>query len=148
PSLTRLRVLRLPGCGITGAAPSALRAAPFADELASLDLDDNDLGDEGAEALASAALPGLRRLSLRYNEIGARGVKALAASSGLAGLVHLDLIGNSLTDAGVLALARSPHLKRLRTLNLSLGRPGRAGVIGDSAREALVARFGQDVLGG
>jgi uncharacterized protein (TIGR02996 family) len=147
-SLTRLRALTLSGCGITHLGMRSLGAAPFAGELASLDLDDNNLGNEGAEALASAAWPGLRKLSLRYDAIGARGAIALASSPGLAGLVQLDLIGNSLTDAGVKALAQSPHLKRLRTLNVSLGRPGREGFIGDSAREALLARFGKDVLGG
>jgi hypothetical protein len=146
-TLTRLATLRLCFCGIQGTGLKALRAAPFADKLTDLDLRCNFLRDEGAEALASVSLPNLRKLSLRYNDIGQPGVVALASSPLLTGLSHLDLIGNPLTDAGVQALAQSPHLTRLRSLRVTLtdtGRPGFAGTIG---KKALLARFGKDVCG-
>src|SRR4051794_36788746 len=57
--------------------------------LTSLDLRDNQIGDDGARALA--ALTGLTSLDLSNNQIGADGARALAA---LTGLTSLDLSTN------------------------------------------------------
>jgi uncharacterized protein (TIGR02996 family) len=139
-TLTGLKALTLSTCGIKGTELGALEDSAFAASLTSLDLSDNHFGDEAAEAIAAAPLPGLRRLSLSDNNLGKRGATALAKSPHLAGLVHLNLIRNQLTDAGVEALAKSPHLTRLRSLLVT------QRWFGEKARAALVARFGKDVV--
>jgi uncharacterized protein (TIGR02996 family) len=131
--------------------------------LTTLDLEGNDLGDEGAVALAgSAHLAGLTTLLLWSNRIGDDGVRALARSPHLARLTRLDLSANAVADGGLEALASAPLLKRLTLLDLQRNRIGDDGArallasasvgdkahidlgknpIGESAREALRARF-------
>jgi hypothetical protein len=80
----------------------------------------NDIGTEGAEALAASAnLANLTSLDLSCNHIDDLGAQALAASPHLSCLTQLDLRGNDITDAGVQALIDSPHLDRLTSLGLS-----------------------------
>jgi len=48
--------------------------------LRSLDLDANEIDDDGARALAAFRLDGVRSLDLHINQIGAEGCAALASS--------------------------------------------------------------------
>ncbi|HYT94282.1 MAG TPA: hypothetical protein VEL76_36540 [Gemmataceae bacterium] len=92
-------------------------AAPFAG-LRVLQLTGNDIGSEGARALATS--PHLRNLefrSLAHNPLRSVGVAALANSANLSGLTFLDLWFTEFYD-GIQALAGSPHLGKLRTLFL------------------------------
>ena len=68
---------------------------------------DNDIEDEGAEALA--ALTGLTNLNLSFNWIGAGGGRALAA---LTGLDSLDLGWNTIGDEGARALVALTRLRK------------------------------------
>jgi hypothetical protein len=76
-------------------------------------LQDNLLGDMGAEALAAvlSVCASLRTLDLSWNRIGRKGAQALAsslaagASSPSAGLRSLCLRGNRIGDEGVMRLA-------------------------------------------
>jgi hypothetical protein len=61
----------------------------------------------------------LRVLDLGHNEIGSKGVRALAESHQLARLTSLNLEGNDTGDEGARALAESPHLAYLRNLKLN-----------------------------
>jgi uncharacterized protein (TIGR02996 family) len=111
-----------------------LLASPTLARLRALDLADNQLGDEGARALAGCAhLAGLEELYLARNAIGDGGVQALALSPHLAGLRVLDLSANEVGDSGARALAASPHLKRLRELFLGTNQ------IGDEGAKALAS---------
>ncbi len=96
--------------------------------LRSLNLNHNQLGDEGAEFLARAGRAGLRELALGYNVIGDHGVVAMAGSADLAGLERLGLRYNQVSDAGAVALAGSPHLRSLKALSLANNMVGEAGV--------------------
>ena len=85
-----------------------------------LGLADNDIGAEGARALAASPhLARLTYLNLGNNDIRDEGVRALTASPHLARLSKLDLFGNRIGAEGAQALATAPYLGRLASLNLS-----------------------------
>ena len=92
--------------------------------LQQLDLASNSIGELGAasvaRALARGAAPRLARLSLKNNDIGDDGAAALAASSHGA-LEWLNLGDNQVADEGTAALADAllgRHFPRLRRLSL------------------------------
>ncbi len=63
PQLTRLRILRLAGCGIDDTGAQALAASPYLKQLTFLDLGNNPIGDPGFRAfLDSPHLGSLRKL--------------------------------------------------------------------------------------
>ena len=77
---------------------------------------------------AATLLPGcLFSLYLGSNEIGDEGARALAQSEHLASLTHLHLWGNEIGDEGAIALAQSPHLASLTHLNLWSNEIGEEG---------------------
>ena len=101
-----------------------------------LNLDDNQIGNDGiiefAKAITpvtkygSGALPGLRVLSLTNNGITGIGMTVFAdacASGAMANLVKLDISHNNIGNAGIIALAKAikPVTKNdiLTTLELS-----------------------------
>ena len=68
---------------------------------------------EAQEAKAIATSPQLAHLTtldLSQNQLGDEGAKAIAASPQLAQLTELSLHDNDITDEGAKALAESPHL--------------------------------------
>src|SRR5262249_18476316 len=66
---------------------------PRAPHLESLNLFFNDLGDEGAIALAASPhLPRLRELSVHCTNVGVRGVEALVRSPYLTALRELSIV--------------------------------------------------------
>ncbi len=73
----------------------------------SVDLSVNDLTDAGVSALQATTLTSL---NLDCNEIGDDGAVILAQENSL---THLNLSNNNLTDNGVTALARKTKLKKL-----------------------------------
>jgi uncharacterized protein (TIGR02996 family) len=99
---------------------AVLARSGWLNRLSFLDLGLCSLGDRGAQALASTTGPlSLRELSLANNEIGPEGARALAESPLLGQLRTLELPFNGgLGDKGVIALASSPHLTHLQRLNL------------------------------
>jgi uncharacterized protein (TIGR02996 family) len=129
-----LRLCPLEGAFLTEARehlPELLQRTHLAN-LTSLDLNMNEIEDEGAVALASSPhLANLTTLGLYGNRIGAEGAKALAGSPHLANLATLDLRGNDIGDEGAEALAGSRHLANLATLDL------RGNGIGDEGAVAL-----------
>jgi len=96
--------------------------------LTSLDLQLNDIGDAGAQAIAgSPHLARLTSLNLRDNEIGAAGAQAIAGSSHLARLTSLNLEYNMIHAAGAQAIAASANMQHLTSLNLQAAAIGAAG---------------------
>jgi len=95
--------------------------------LRALRLDQTQLGDKGAEWLASAGFHELEELNLWKNAVGDDGVAALAASPSLGGLHMLNLGRNDVGDAGAMAIAESSVLTELRELNLFGNRISDAG---------------------
>ena len=127
-----IRVLRLRGTGLTAAGAESLAAWEGISGLQRLEIDDNELGDAGALALASA-LPAGTLESLRQAGIGSRGLEALLEHRVFEGVEDLDLSGNALDDEAVAVLASSPGLETLAHLDLS-GNP-----LGDGAAPSLAA---------
>ena len=87
--------------------------------LRELCLDENDLGDEGLELLASIRMPSLRSLSLRQTRADWNGLARLSHGGFIPNLVSLDLSGNYLGRRGADLLVEMEPFENLRILNLS-----------------------------
>ncbi len=140
--------------GLTAADVPALVSVLKSEALVRLEdlwLHNNELGDEGAAAIAAAAagggLPRLKLLDLSTNQVGDSGVQALAtafADGAFRELEDLYLGGNQIGDAGVTTLAAAlenaalPALKGLY-LNHSTN-------VGDEGLKALMAAAGKGRL--
>ena len=91
----------------------------------------NELGDEGAtilcNALRESTVTKVEELDLSYNDIGPDGAKAIAALCAVcASLTSLSLRKNPLGDEGVEVLAQGIKAsKTLKTLDLSMPDMGR-----------------------
>ena len=141
--------------GLPGLAEVRLRhlllgpvaAAALAPALASLtrvtclDLDGNNIGEDGAAALAPAlrALPGLLKLRLSMNGIGAAGAAALAPALWAGRIEHLSVCFNGMGDAGVWRLdpSRMGHLKTIDMRCNGLTAVGLAAVVGPLAARSV-----------
>lgn len=91
---------------------------------------DDDLGDDGAKALAEALRDNLHLvvLSLENTGIEAEGVQALAgALSGNKVMKSLDLEGNSMGNAGAKALASVLHTTEIEILGIAHNEVGDSG---------------------
>jgi GTPase SAR1 family protein len=122
--------------GLDGStAPEFAAALAGNNVLTTLDLNSNDIGDDGAKALAPSlkAMPALTTLDLVANKIGVDGAKALAPLlKDMPALTTLSLHSNKIGDDGAKALAPSlKDMPALTTLELSFNN------IGDDGRKAL-----------
>src|SRR5439155_14491789 len=118
-----------------GERMSRLAAAPVMSGVEELDLSDNNLGPEGARAVAAARLPRLRALRMLRTWPRDEGVGALAVSDLMAGLRSLHLGGNNLGPAAAEALGEWAGAGNLRVLDLTdnpLGDDG-AATLAESA---------------
>jgi uncharacterized protein (TIGR02996 family) len=120
---------------VTGLA--ILVNSPRVSRLTSLNLDHTEIGDAEAEVLASATgLQSLRLLSLRWNAITQRGVRALTHSRFWPQLQLLSLAVNPIGDAGaneLLAAQPPPRLWALFLMDCQISGP---------LQEALRQRYG------
>jgi Leucine-rich repeat (LRR) protein len=99
--------------------------------LSSLLLNNNNLGDEGASALAQVLISNqtLTYCNIASNGIGPKGIAALSQALAVCCLVSLNLMENSCGDKGAESLAQSlSGNTRLITLNLSQNSIGDAGI--------------------
>lgn len=104
--LERLQRLEL-DCVSIGPSGTALAALSALTALTHLVVSSNNLGIEGARAVA-ASWPGLQHLNLNCNDATDAGAKALTS---LTALRHLDLSGNRVSDAAMFtALKSRTHL--------------------------------------
>ena len=83
--------------------------------LRELNLVDNEIGPEGAEAIATGNLTALTSLNLGSNDIGVRGARAISGAN-FVGLTFLNLEDNGIGDEGATAIAS--RLTNLVSLNL------------------------------
>jgi uncharacterized protein (TIGR02996 family) len=140
--------VRLPWDEGTLAVLDALIAHPTAGLLAKLDLGGNDIGEDGAAALAaSRVLSSLTALGLMGNGIGDLGTQALVASGSLGSLTWLDLSYNSVTDQGARALAAADSLRSLAALDLGENNIGDPGVRALAASRSLGSLTTLDLAG-
>jgi Leucine-rich repeat (LRR) protein len=147
PGLGHLRSLNLATNAFRLGGIEALASSRCLGALRTLDLSSNRFGDVGAVALASSAgLTRLHHLTLTGCNIGAAGTAALAAAPHLPELRSLDLWLNPIGDIGAAALAKSSHLGSLRNLCVSFSGLSHLGFPSQQGIDALVARFGADVV--
>jgi uncharacterized protein (TIGR02996 family) len=118
-NLNRLRELYVSGVGASDRGALALAGGRFR-SLTDLDLRDNEVGDEGVEALTNWNWAGdrIQALYLVNNDIEERGGSALATTTHLPNLARLYLNHNRVGDATARAFAASPHRGALRDLDL------------------------------
>lgn len=142
PQATCLVELNLADDELGPGGASALVSAAKLASLVALNLDSNAIGDEGASALvrSSAGLPALERLSMADNDIGVDGALALACSTLAARLNVLDLAHNRLGDSGAEAVAFQswPGLRELRLADNGVGFAGVASLLGDRGLSGLL----------
>ncbi|XP_028841037.1 MHC class II transactivator isoform X2 [Denticeps clupeoides] len=102
--------------------PKLAGVLPALENLKSLDLENNKIGDSGVEILAGAlfALSSLKRLNLSQNTIGDKGMVKLApALPALHSLQCLSLYNNQIADNGAEKLASVlPEIKSLLDLDV------------------------------
>lgn len=96
--------------------------------LHTLDMNYNDIGDEGARALAAANLGRMAHLDLWICGIGPDGARALAESRTMGQPEWLNLGGNRIEEQGARALAASGLISRARRLLLWGNQIGSEGV--------------------
>ncbi|MAY74446.1 MAG: hypothetical protein CMJ31_06925 [Phycisphaerae bacterium] len=102
---------------------AVLEAIVACSSLASLRIDNNAIGDDGARAIADN-LTALTSLDISYNGIGFDGARAIADN--LTALTSLDISGNSIRDEGARAIAN--NLTALTSLHVGHNSIGNEGV--------------------
>jgi hypothetical protein len=115
--------------------PTLLRLLDHPDirPIQAITIRDQQITARGVQAIMTAsATSGLDSLHLSGNPLGDDGLRALAESPRLAQIQTLQLQRVGATPAGIAALAASPHLK---AKNLALGWQS----VGDAGAKALVA---------
>jgi uncharacterized protein (TIGR02996 family) len=128
----RLGRLALSRCKL-GSVGAAVLFMGRLGSLADLDVSFNDLGPDGAAAIAEDdSLAQLTALDLGFNHLELPGAEAIAAGDVLTSLVSLNLAGNRITQPGVESLARSDVLGSVEFLDLT------ANPIGDGGAVALM----------
>ncbi len=101
---------------------------PQNDCLTQLNLERNDIGDTGAQALAQVlAQTKITQLYLSWNSIGDAGAQALAQVLPQTQITQLDLGINKIGDAGAQALADVLPHTQITELNLERNSIGEAG---------------------
>jgi hemoglobin-like flavoprotein/Leucine-rich repeat (LRR) protein len=126
-ALASICCLNLEGNEIGNEGVAALAASKHLGRLRHLDIGDNELSSKAVIALATSdALPSLESLRMAGNGIGARGAEALA--TGKLQLRELDLSSNDIGAKGAGALARGDSLSELRFLAVAGNRLGSDGV--------------------
>jgi len=114
----RLRGNQLMASGIA-LTPDVIRllwTSEIMKEITWLDLDDNQLGDEGVRELADCELlVSIQYLNLNKNGVTDEGLIHLARSKYLTKLKRLHLKGNAIQGPGILALFDSETLENLST---------------------------------
>lgn len=107
--------------------------------ITELNLRCNNLGVEGAKAIASSSmLARLISLNLWYNNLGPDGAKAIAESKTLTNLITLELGCNDIKDKGAKAIADSKTLINLISLGLTYNDLGPEGVQAVAESKTLV----------
>jgi Leucine-rich repeat (LRR) protein len=136
----RLQKLDLSENRLTEEPLVQLLAAPILSTVEDLDLSTNNLGAEGIRAIAAAHLPNLRSLRLSRTRPGESGIRSLCDSGSLSELRSLSLSGNNLYSPVRALRSGSEALANLRVLDLSENRLGDEGVMDiaqDSRRNYL-----------
>lgn len=114
--------LMLSGKGLSAEEARLLWQSPRMQEISWLDLDDNNLGDQGLQELTECAfLENVQYLNLNQNSVSDAGLKFLAKAKYLGKLKRLHLKGNLINGEGVIALFNSETLVNLANFQVHEG---------------------------
>ncbi len=119
PCLRELKVLDLDSCELPQSAARRLAKAPLLGSLRSLNLNHNSFGAEGLLALLNANPACLHTLQMVNNDLGDEGASHLAESPASDSLLKLNLAENDLGNHAAEALMKSNHLPNLLVLRLN-----------------------------
>jgi uncharacterized protein (TIGR02996 family) len=118
PCLSELKVLELDQCEMRLSGARWLVNAPFLSSLRRLNVNYNSFGPEGLYRLLEKKPPFLHTLEMVENDLGDEGAAHLAESPGSAALLDVNLARNGLGDQAAQILAKSKPLKSLLVLRL------------------------------
>jgi len=114
--------LMLSGKGLSAEEARLLWQSPRMQEISWLDLDDNNLGDQGVQELTECAfLENVQYLNLNQNSVSDAGLKFLANAKHLGKLKRLHLKGNPINGEGITSLFNSGTLENLATFQVHDG---------------------------
>ncbi len=116
--LAQLKVLELDRCEMHLSGARWLVTALFIDSLRRLNLNHNSFGPEGLYRLLEKKPPFLHTLQMVDNDLGDEGAAHLAESPASAALLDVNLAQNGLRDQAAQSLGKSKHLKNLLVLRL------------------------------
>jgi uncharacterized protein (TIGR02996 family) len=119
PCLGQLKVLNLDRCEMLLSAAHHLAWAPFLGSFRRLNVNHNSFGPKGLQALLEQKPQQLHTLQLVDNDLGDEGVSHLAGSPASDTLLKVNLAQNGLKKRAALALARTKHLRDLLVLRLN-----------------------------
>ena len=119
PCLSDLKVLELDRCEIRLSGARWLVNATFLGSLRRLNVDHNSFGPEGLYRLLEKKPPFLHTLQMVDNDLGDEGAAYLAESPASATLLDVNLAQNDLGFRAVQALVKSKHLRNLLVLRLT-----------------------------
>ena len=120
--LRELKVLALDSCELELRGARDLAKAPFLGSLRRLNVDHNSFGPKGLHTLLGEQPQQLHTLQLVNNDLGEEGVSDLAESPVSDTLLELDLGQNELGESAAQALGKAKHLQSLLILGLSHNR--------------------------
>jgi uncharacterized protein (TIGR02996 family) len=118
PCLSELKALELDRCEIRLSGARWLVNAPFLRTLRRLNVNNNSFGPEGLYRLLEKKPPFLHTLQMVDNDLGDEGAAHLAESPASNVLLDADLSQNGLEDQAAQSLGKSKHLKNLLILRL------------------------------
>ena len=114
--------LMLSGKGLNAKEARLLWLSPRMREISWLDLDDNNLADEGVQDMVECAnLENVQYLNLNRNSVSDEGLKFLSKAKHLGKLKRLHLKENSIKGEGLISLFNSETLVSLATFQIDEG---------------------------
>jgi len=140
PCLGELKVLELDRCEMRLSGARWLVNAPFLGSLRRLNVNDNGFGPEGLYRLLEKKPPFLHTLQMVDNDLGDEGAAHLAESPATAALLDVNLAHNDLTDQAARILGKTKHLKNLVILRLHdnhISRPAAVALAGSPLGQRL-----------
>jgi Ran GTPase-activating protein (RanGAP) involved in mRNA processing and transport len=140
--LTELKVLVLDRCEVGLFGARGLAEAPFLGGLRRLKVNHNSFGWQGLQALLEKQPQMLHTLEMVNNDLGDEAVVRLADAPASNTLQEVDLRMNSLTDRAAETLATSQHLQNLCVLQLDpsqISKWAAAALAGSPLGKRLVA---------
>ena len=114
--------LMLSGKGLNAEEAQLLWQSPRMKEISWLDLDDNNLGDQGVQDMVECAfLKNVQYLNLNQNNVSDHGLQLLANAKHLGKLKRLHLKENPIKGEGIISLFNSEILVGLSTFQVHDG---------------------------